>query len=254
MMFKSIKENLTTIANNQDNISYASIAKYLLECMENNVVIKSKDCALACFVSESVLTAFAKKYGYEGFREIVIRIKVENEYYPHQNNLKNLNKDVLENNFRDFFEKNLNLVDDQGIVIKKLINNIKTAENSYLISCYEQEDSVSLFAGELQFLGFNVFFNSQRKNNSAWLTKAKKEDLFVFFAFGIDNQYIVNYFQIALQKCNKVVVITSSSQKHKFLQASDLIIIDYPDRENISISTRTSVLTFLFANILYELK
>ncbi|AHI53789.1 hypothetical protein SSABA_v1c03800 [Spiroplasma sabaudiense Ar-1343] len=253
-MFKSIKENLTIISNSMENPSYTLIAKYLLNCMENGVPVKSKECAINCFVSESVLTAFAKKYGYDGFREIALRIKVENEYYPTQNNLK-VNQNAFKlSNYRKFFDQNLDMIDAQVEGIDKLKDLIEKVSNIYLIASYEQNDIVELFASELQFLGFNAFFNSQRKSNSAWLTKAKKEDLFVFFAFGLDNQYVVNFYQIALQKCANVVVITSSSQRHKFLNASFFVIVDYPDRENISILMRSAVLGYLLGKLIYELK
>ncbi|QGS51972.1 hypothetical protein [Spiroplasma tabanidicola] len=91
-MFKSIKEKLTLIKNNLENQTHILIANYLLECIENKKTPKINECSKKAFCSESVITAFSKKYGYEGFKELATRIKVEIEYYNYNtkhNNIEN---------------------------------------------------------------------------------------------------------------------------------------------------------------------
>lgn len=253
-MFKSIKEQLITIKNNNGNESYSLIANYLLNCLENNITPTSKKCSQECFVSESVLTAFSKKYGYQGFRELTIRIKVENEYYEGQWSRNYNNTIYNSSNYMESFIKHLEIIENQESSINNLVNIISKSVNVYFLSSYSQISNVELFAAELQLLGYNVFFNQQRKCNPAWLNKACNKDAFVIFAFGLDNQYIVNYYDLAIEKTKNVFLISSNSQKHKFKNYVDNILIDYPDRNNTLEVTRSSTINYLFSKVTYALK
>jgi len=249
-MFKSIKEVLITISNNENNLTYLRIAKYLLNCLENNLTVKSSIVARDCFISESVLTSFAKQYGYSGFREISLRMKIENEYYQNKQESNYLYRD----NFRFLFNKNLDAIDNQEQKVQFLINKLENSSKIYFLSSYEQTSQVELFAGELQEKGYSVFFNTNRKANSAWIKQVKDTDLVVFFVFGLDNQYIVNYYELIQKKTANVFIVSSNSQKIKFKDYLENIVVDYSNRIDISLATRISSLHYLFSKVLFGLK
>ncbi|AGR42237.1 hypothetical protein [Spiroplasma diminutum] len=250
-MFKSIKEKLILIKSNPENQTHVVIANYLLDCIQNKKTPKINECSKESFCSESVITAFAKKYGYDGFKELAIRIKVETEYYD-WSALKDV--DIKNNNnYRNLINKSIDLIDIQEEKINNLINDIKKAKNVYSISCYQQLFNTELFVSELNLLGYNAYFNYQRKLNEAWVNRATTEDVFIIIAFGLDNQYIINFYNLLKEKTNNIFIICSPSQKHKFDKFKEIIIVDYYDRGTFLESTRSSLIMYLMSYIVYKL-
>ncbi|AKU79934.1 hypothetical protein [Spiroplasma turonicum] len=245
-MFKSIKEKLITIKNNPENQTHVMIANYLLKCIEEKTVPKINECSKVSYCSESVITTFAKKYGYDGFKEISIRIKIETEYYDYNNSKKNANSD----NYRNTINKSLNMIDNQDDMINKFINIIKSAKNIYVISCYQQLFNAELFVSELSLYGFRANINIQRKLNQAWINRANEDDIFIFFGFGLDNQYVINYYNLVIKKNIKALVICSKSQKHKFNESNNIIIVDYYERKLILESIRCILIMYLLSKII----
>lgn len=251
-MFKSIKEKLTIIKNSNISDSYNLICEYLLNCIEKSKTPLSKECADYSYCSESVLTSFAKKYGYEGFRELAIRIKVEAEYYqvPHSNAKVD---GIFNSNFRTVTETTLDWIDVQDEKINNLATAIKNSKSIYFLSSYQQLVTTELFSSELQLMGYDSNFNIQRKMNPAWLNKATKDDLFIIVAFGLDNQYLFNYYELAKQKTKNIFIVSSISQRHKF-DTKNSIIVDYADRSVIWESTRVMAVSYLFSKVLELIK
>lgn len=252
-MFQSIKEKLILISNNFENPTYTEIANYLLACLEDNKTPTSKECALKVHCSESVLTAFAKKYGYYGFKELVIRLKVESEYYDFPKRHSKNNPQFNKTNYRNLIEESLNLIDHQNIKILKLVNDIHHQSRIYAISCYQQFFNTELFISELQLLGYEAFINLQRKANAIWLQNITENDICLIVAFGLDNQYVVNYYHLAAMKTKNIYIICSPSQRHKFSIYKEKIIVDYAERSSILETTRSTLINYLFSQIIYNL-
>ncbi|ATZ16259.1 RpiR family transcriptional regulator [Entomoplasma freundtii] len=254
-MFQSIKEKLTFISNNLENPTYAEIANYLLNCLEKKQTPTSKKCADQVHCAESVLTAFAKKYGYNGFKELVIRLKVESEYYDfsQRHSINPDQKNHLKTNYRHLIDESLDLIDQQVSKMTNLINDIHEKNKIYAISCYQQLFNTELFISELQLLGYEAFINLQRKTNAIWLRNLTENDICLIVAFGLDNQYVVNYYQLATMKTKNIYVFCSPSQRHKFPVYKEKIIVDYSKRSSILETTRSTLVNYLFSQIVYNL-
>ncbi|ALD66418.1 MurR/RpiR family transcriptional regulator [Spiroplasma cantharicola] len=250
-MFKSIKEKLILIKANLENQTHVSIANYLLECIENKKTPKINECSKESFCSESVITAFAKKYGYDGFKELAIRIKVETEYY-NWSSLTNIGQNN-KNSYRNLIDNSLNFIDTQENKIMELINSIKKAKNIYAISCYQQLFNTELFISELNLLGYNGHFNYQRKLNETWVNRVTNKDTFLIIAFGLDNQYVINFYNLLKTKTDNIFIICSPSQEHKFDKYSQIITVDYWERGTFLESTRSSLIMYLMSYIVYNL-
>ncbi|WP_342259220.1 hypothetical protein [Spiroplasma endosymbiont of Dioctria linearis] len=250
-MFKSIKEKLILIKTNLENQTHVSIANYLLDCIENKKTPKINECSKQSFCSESVITAFAKKYGYDGFKELAIRIKVETEYYNWTT--LTINNENNNNSYRNLINKSIDLIDSQENKTIDLINSIKQTKNTYAISCYQQLFNTELFISELNLLGYNAHFNYQRKLNETWVNRVTFEDTFIIVAFGLDNQYVINFYNLLKSKTDNIFIICSPSQEHKFDKYSQIIIIDYYERTTFLESTRSSLIMYLMSFIVCKL-
>ncbi|QEH61991.1 hypothetical protein SCHIN_v1c07960 [Spiroplasma chinense] len=251
-MFISIKEKLTLVKNNDTNPTHSLIAQYLLDCIEKGETPKSKACAEYAFCSESVLTAFSKKYGYDGFKELAVRVKVETEYYDF-GTIHKSGDTSKKDDYRNIIESSLQIIDQQDKEIESLIELIKKSNKIGVLSCYQQYFNSELFVSELQLLGYNAQINYQRKSNPSIFKEINDNDLFVIVGFGLDNQYLVNYYNLIKEKTDNIVVICSRSQKHKFDTYKEMIIVDYSERTSILDSTRSVLIMYLFSKIIYKL-
>ncbi|WP_026389485.1 MurR/RpiR family transcriptional regulator [[Acholeplasma] multilocale] len=252
-MFKSIKEKLILIKNSSENKSYSLIAEYLLDCMETNKTPKSIEAAEKAFCSESVVTSFAKKNGYEGFRELAIRVKVETEYYDFNNIHVDSNGAIAKSNYREIVDQSFNMIDLQEDTIMRALKMINEAKNIYIVSSYQQLNNTELFASELQLLGYNAHFNMTRKSNAAWVSRCTEDDLAIVVAFGLDNQYVENYYDLLKGKTKNILLISSSSQIHKFDGYKEAILADYSSRVTILESSRATIINYLFSSMIFKL-
>lgn len=252
-MFKSVKEQL--IANKNSNIkeSTSQISKYILSRIDKSEIPKSKEIADACFVSESVVTAFSKKMGYSGYRELSLRIKVENEYY---NINENMRVDLTNENevslirFYDDFLNDIKMIHLQDLEIKKLIDAIKIVKHTYIISCYQQAFSTSVFAEQLQLKEYEIGFNISRKANTAWVRKSTSEDIAICIIFGVDNEYLVNFYNRIKQNGTRMFVICSPSQKSKLTEYDGLIEVRTTGLFDNHETSRSALINYLFNTII----
>ncbi|AVN64481.1 MULTISPECIES: MurR/RpiR family transcriptional regulator [Mesoplasma] len=249
-MFKSIREKLNLIYESNETVSHKLIAKYLIDCLDKGSIPTSKECSQVCFVSESTLTAFSKKYGYEGFREIIIRIKVERELYKPFEKTKLKTKDT---NVRKLFLKYMDQIDAQDPQVNKLIEEIKNARKVFIFSSYEQNENVELFASQLQFMDIESYFNSKRRLHDMWIDKSNESDLCLFIVSGLDNQNLVSLYKQACDMNKKTFVVTSSSQSHKFINNKNLIVLQQESNMEIYLSIRNIILNYLFTKIIIKL-
>ncbi|AGR41246.1 hypothetical protein [Spiroplasma taiwanense] len=74
----NIRELLVDLSKSNSKSSYKSIATIILKNYNTGIFKNQIELAKECFVSESVLTKFAKKLGFSGFREFNFSLK--NEY------------------------------------------------------------------------------------------------------------------------------------------------------------------------------
>lgn len=130
---------------------------------------------------------------------------------------------------------------------------LKESNRTFLFSSYEQNFNIEIFASQLQYKGIDSNFNFQRKMNPIWIDYCKENDLCIFFAFGLDNQYLVNYYNLIRGKTKNIVIVTSSSQSHKFKDFKAEILIYEHNREDVYLLMRSVVLNYLFTKIIEKL-
>lgn len=251
-MFTSIKEKLILIKNNDTNPTHSLIAEYLLNCLDNGQTPKSKTCAEYAFTSESVITAFAKKYGYDGFKELAVRVKVEAEYYDFSK-IHRQGEGMIKNEYKQIINQSFELIDAQSEAIGLLIQKIKQAKKIVALSCYQQYFNTELFISELQLLGYNAQINYQRKSNPGLLENLGTDDVVIIVAFGLDNQYLVNFYNQIKTTQKNIFIICSRSQAHKFDKCLCQIKVEYSERASILDSTRAVLIMYLFSQIIYNL-
>ncbi|WP_381415299.1 hypothetical protein NPX79_01135 [Spiroplasma endosymbiont of Anurida maritima] len=253
-MFVSIKEKMQIIKNSTSNKTKALIASYILNCIEYGKTPKILEASEWASCSESVITTFAKKNGYDGFRELAIRVKIEIENYEFAN--VNINFKSIDgiDNYRKIIEESLSMIDEQKEIVNNAVAKIKDSEKVFLISSYQQIFNAELFASELQLSEIDARFNISRKSNAAWIKQITDKDMLIVIAFGLDNEYVTNYYELFKCKTDNILIITSPSQRHKFDKFSEKIIVDYSNRKTMLESSRSIIINYLLSSMVYKVK
>ncbi|AOG60326.1 hypothetical protein SHELI_v1c03730 [Spiroplasma helicoides] len=75
----SIYERIENLVKDNRNTTFKSIAKKILDDFNEGIFKSQNELAEACFVSMSTITQFSKAALCEGYKELIIRLKIEHE-------------------------------------------------------------------------------------------------------------------------------------------------------------------------------
>lgn len=146
------------------------------------------------------------------------------------------------------------MIDEQKEIVNNAVAKIKDSEKVFLISSYQQIFNAELFASELQLSEIDARFNISRKSNAAWIKQITDKDMLIVIAFGLDNEYVTNYYELFKCKTDNILIITSPSQRHKFDKFSEKIIVDYSNRKTMLESSRSIIINYLLSSMVYKVK
>ncbi|AXK51664.1 MurR/RpiR family transcriptional regulator [Spiroplasma alleghenense] len=220
-MFQSIREVLKNVASSKVNKVDANLAEIIIRHADQNIFLRSKELAAKAFVSESSLTAFSKRIGYEGYREVYIRLMVESEYYNYfTNNESNKNEIVSKFDHNTFIDE----IDAQFDKIQKIASNIKSKDKLFILSSYEVMHHGQLVANAL-WEDKQVYFSANRKTDRNFINKITNQDEVLVLLVGLDNgELFENLKTLDLNNIN-YDVIGSSSQTSKLIPNQDNTVL-----------------------------
>ncbi|WP_339033605.1 hypothetical protein [Spiroplasma endosymbiont of Cantharis rufa] len=250
-MIKSIREQLIKISQSNINDSSKVISKEIIKGYDNYIFLSQKELANKCFVSESLITYFAKKMNYSGYRELISRLKLERDIYNMDSPIKLEDNSIV--NYRLEFEKTLSSIDAQNLEITKTINLLKGAKRIFILSSYDQINNAESLFNIMQIQGKNVHFSRYRKTNGYYVNDLKEDDVAFFLVSGLDNNSLVNYYERLFEKNCKRIVVVSNSQAYKFKQPDSLIVIQNIEKHEIYETARSSYIYYLLNFILINI-
>lgn len=216
----SIREKLVVISQMQKKDADNVIANILLKYYDENVFLSQKELADFCHTSISMITNFSKKLNYSGYRELLLRLKMEREYYVFQKR-KIHNGLVNENlflNSQNHSLKMLNQISDQESNLKTIIKTLKNAQKIFIFASYEQLKNAESFYNVLTLKNYDVVFSQYRKVYDFFVKNMTSKDVAFFLIGGLDNQTLVQYYNRLKNHNMDIVVISSASQEWKFNQ------------------------------------
>ncbi|ALD66344.1 MurR/RpiR family transcriptional regulator [Spiroplasma cantharicola] len=250
-MIKSIREELIKISQSNVNDSSTIISKEIIKNYDNYIFLSQKELANKCFVSESLITYFAKKMNYTGYRELVSRLKLERDLYNMDNPIKLEDNSI--GNYRQEFEKTLSSIDAQNLEIIKTIDFLKNAKRIFILSSYDQVNNAESLFNIMQIQGKDVHFSKYRKTNGYYVNELTEEDAAFFLVSGLDNNSLVNYYERLFKNNCKRIVVVSNSQAYKFKEPDSLIVIQNIEKHEIYETARSSYIYYLLNFILINI-
>lgn len=222
-----MKQNLREILENKcrdttddslDNlISKVIISELNLGVKPNINIIAEK-----AFTNKSSISRFAKKNGFEGYKQFVEILWIEESNYYKKDSIDN-----VKNNSEEYL---LNILDDLKIIQKDIILFAKLLNKSndiFIFNSYQNEDVAEIFSSNLQSIGKKVIFvkNTFKQELSSFV---KKDSLIIYLVSGTDNWTMQKIYNNVSLISKNIVVIGTKSQTIKFDSPKLQFEIDTP--------------------------
>ncbi|WP_381415112.1 hypothetical protein NPX79_00075 [Spiroplasma endosymbiont of Anurida maritima] len=254
----SIREKLLEICRKEKQDTTKTLAEELLKNYDANKFLSMKNLSLRCSVSESQITQFSKIIGYSGYRELVLRMKIEFEtYYEKQLKAKNIsineNFHLVKNTIIDL----INYVDvfkDDVIGTAELLKGIKGGKsNVFLLSSYQNQDIATYFNQWLINNKINTIFNVTRAYDFDVVPKLNENDIIFLLVSGQDNHTIHEIYKKAIKKTKKIVVVTSLSHVDKFDKFLYRMFLDHKGFKSLTFEKRHLYLWYVINQLILNI-
>lgn len=192
----SILDKIKKISNSNDLVS-KTIAKVILNNLNQISTIKIVDIANLAYTSPSAINRFCKNLGLDGFTELKYELKI----FSNSSNLDNLViKNTYLENIDHFFDQYLQVKTNSALLVKKVMTkNLLNDITKLLLS----SKSLFLFATNL---GYNVSKNFVSRLRKANITIIKENDI----------NLIKEYLNL-INENSTVIIITLSGQNEMML-------------------------------------
>ncbi|AHI52958.1 hypothetical protein SCULI_v1c06170 [Spiroplasma culicicola AES-1] len=255
----SIYERIENVARQEENSSYKIIAKNILEDFRGGLFRTQKDLSDKCFVSMSTVTQFSKHLLLSGYRELVVRLKVEREKF---NLALNNKKDEF---YKETNQKRFELLKNIYEWSKKnedwlssIINEINVMRKVLIVASWQAKDVCDILSKLLQSKLIRVKFINNDADILALNNAATYKDwVKLCIISGRDNNTLINFYLKTLikEKHSSNFLISSASQidKVKTIPFDKTLILNY-DNDDSSYARRTMAMHLIFHEIFESIK
>lgn len=226
---KWIHELLVNI-NNDINTSEIkkNLSRYFLNNYFNNYWPSLGETAKVCFVSDSVVTNFAKNLGFSGYREFIFKAKEEFKNYNKSNIVSDLKND------NQMFENICNYFINIDNKINALVDILKNRKNIYLICSPILKNSVIDF--------YNLLINNNINcillmNDRGLIARKDKiingNDVILYFVSSFESFGIIEQYKYFKEKIIDNIIICDESKCDNFDTYKLMITLYNSNHSNI---------------------
>lgn len=210
-----MKQNLREILENQYRITDVNsldslISKAIIDELNLGIKPNINTISEKTFTNKSTISRFAKKNGFEGYKQFIELLWIEEaNYYKNDKNhdIQEVNNDEFLNVISDINRNQLNMI--------LLADLIDASNDIFIFNSYQNEDVAELFSSSLSSIGKKVTFvkNTFKQQMSSFV---KKDSLVICLVSGTDNWTMQKIYNNIKQLSNNTVVIGTKSQTIKF--------------------------------------
>lgn len=239
----SIVKELCKFKENRKNKTFFLISKKLLDLFNQGEFISQKQLQQICHVSGALITQFAKKLNLSGYRELVIRLKIE---YGDQ--IKNSLQSISENDetmsdmliIHKFINENKKVIQD---ITKAILDNKKVA----FVTCGQANDACRVFVDSVKIKGFlNISLINPYASGrfSIFNEPLFKYDKYFFIFTGVINPVEKEFYEDCLKKVNSEKVYSLITK------GKSMNVIN---NNNISLDLDVKYSDTIYRNIMFNL-
>ncbi|ATZ18971.1 hypothetical protein ESOMN_v1c05890 [Williamsoniiplasma somnilux] len=250
----TLRNKLLAIVQTSSNQVKVSISNVLLRSYDDGGKYTISELSIMSYTSKSSITKFAINLGYKGYKEL--QFVLENDIANFNQNFEfNNEKNMFDETWDSIKEFTINMVSyieifkDDLIKINEHIKNKKIN----LIWSYSLEQSIKIFAGILKQKGYYTNYSPINNTNFSINIDARDE-LFLIFVSGTDNERIFNLFKKINDK-NITYLFLTHSVSNSFLKPKPnfKMNIDF-ENESLGYTKRQLFLSYLITQISKNIK
>lgn len=240
---------LLVIINNDINSSdiKKSLSRYFLNNYFNNYWPSLAEAAKMCFISESVVTNFAKSLGFSGYREFIFKTRQEFKDY------NKLNESNILSNSSAMFTKIANYFINNENKINELVKILRTKKNIYIVCSTIFKNYVIDFYNLLINNNINCILlmddrgliSNQNKINDG-------TDAMIYFISSFESLSAIEQYKNFYKKIKDIIIICDESKAENF-DVFKLMITFY-NTNHVNVFEKISNLYMLFNIIDLKLK
>ncbi|WP_031542336.1 MurR/RpiR family transcriptional regulator [Mesoplasma photuris] len=219
----SIVKILCKFLENDEKETFYIISKKILEHYNEGEFLSQSELANECFVSQPLITQFCKSINFSGYRELIIRLKIEYEniIYLNKMNLNNLNETLSDLiTLHEFINNNIK-------ILNELINSILNNEKIAFISSGQSNYSMQFFINSINIKGFTnvVFFNSQSLGRSSrYVDSLFKFNKYFFTFTGVLSPLEKRFYNECLENVDhsKIFTLITEGKQIKVIEGNNI--------------------------------
>lgn len=209
-----MKQNLREILENKyrdttDDGLDSLIASVIISELNSGIKPNINTIAEKSFTNKSSISRFAKKCGFEGYKQFIELLWIEeNNYYKRDND----NYENGHNYDISYISSDLEKYNDDIIKFAELLNK---SNNIFVFNSYQNEDIAELFSSNLKSIGKKVTFvkNTYNQQMSSFVNK---DSLAIYLVAGTDNWTMQKIYNNIKTISKTSIVVGTKSQVTKF--------------------------------------
>ncbi|AUF83209.1 hypothetical protein CXP39_00085 [Mesoplasma syrphidae] len=240
---------LCKVIEYRKNETFYQISKKILKLYNQGVFLSQKELAVQCFVSEALITQFAQRLKFSGYRELHLRLEIEYEtaLLNKQDKISSQGEtfdDILV--IHNFIKKNLK-------IITKIADAILANERVAFITSGQANDASRIFIDSIKSKGFlNIsLINPYASGRSSRFNEPLFGcDKYFFIFIGMINPTEISFYEECLQKVDhsKIFSLITKGKKIDTLNENNINLnLDVKFSDTIY---RNIILNFLFLEII----
>ncbi|AGR41040.1 MurR/RpiR family transcriptional regulator [Spiroplasma taiwanense] len=214
----SVYERVENLIKDNKNTTFKLIGKQILTDWNIGVFKTQNEISETCFVSLATVTQFAKACLCEGYKELIIRLRVEYENVMQNSAKVNLgsseNKNQMINIINDWVEQNDEFISDLAAKIMKV-------KKLWICPSFQGMYSAKFLEDALTNLGIQAKLIDLSINLEIAKHVDFRNELIVVLLTGRDTETTIRTLEYLIQFKNEVFIITTPSN-----------IIEWPEIQN----------------------
>lgn len=255
MEFSLIKE-IERLSKQTNNLVFSSIAKVLLNEIDNlknfNITVFAKKAN----VSPASFLIFAKSLNFQGTKDLIPALIQEKTLIASKNWVNAKTDFLLEEKIEDYFtfvKNSLNFTKESNInsiieFAKKLLN---FKNKIYIIGKGANLDVINIFANYLSKNNYSVIHSYDFEVQQKWLKNFINKDIIVVFSYSSNSERINQIIKTAIDKKCFIVNFSANFISYIFKKAN--INFKVTKNEEVIQNQRTARIQFLFLVMLINI-
>ncbi|MEG2187466.1 MAG: MurR/RpiR family transcriptional regulator [Clostridia bacterium] len=236
--FERTNEHLTELNENEQKIF-----EYVVRNMQEVKNMQIRSLAASCFVSTTTIIRFAKKLGFEGYRELIESVK----FTCHSLDSNELPDVLWRRGYSEDYLKNV--IESVRVISQEKIDKFRrcaTKQRTIYFYGTGLDREAAHYAYRLfTSMGYYTYCPTEDYEVQATINQLKDDDILFLFSLSGEDRQVINLVESARLRCKPVIATVTQSANNLLQSMSDIdfyVFTDHVKYKNLDLSARISMI------------